>query len=277
MKIVDGRSAREIRREGACRSFLPRLLLLCGCMLPGFSSNSAPPPGNFEAAQQGAELAARVRSQRPLPEATASLMVRDSKGLRKSMAVRLRTSEVSPRSWQVIYTATPRDHEPPSTTNTWEQLIVLQSPDHPPKHERTVVYGNPPSTNRMELTGNRAGIPFAGSDFFLSDLAMDFLHWPEQHLLRHEIKKSRSCRVLESINPDADAAAYARVVSWADIETGNLVRVEAFDSKGKKVKDFTVSKVARVNGKWQLREIRIYDYRNDSTTTLEFEIDVDAE
>lgn len=241
------------------------------------AAHAATASGGFESVKQGQELASRIRSQRPLPEATASLIVRDSKGMRRVMDVRLRVVEDSEEAWRVIYSATPRQLNFATTTNALERLTVLHQRDQAPRFRLETVAGDPGVTNTVELIGAAAEIRFAGSDFHLSDLAMDFLYWPEQRFLRHEIKKSRSCRVLESINPEVSGTGLARVVSWADVETGNLLRAEAFDSRGKRARDFTVSKVSKVNGRWQLREIRIYDYRTDSTTTLEFELDVPAE
>ena len=41
-----------------------------------------------------------------------------------------------------------------------------------------------------QLTGDEAGIALAGSDFWLSDLGLDFLHWPVQRLLKKELGPS---------------------------------------------------------------------------------------
>jgi hypothetical protein len=60
--------------------------------------------------------------------------------------------------------------------------------------------------------------PFTGSDFWIADLGLDFLHWPKQRLLRKEMRHSKSCEVLESVNPQSVPGGYARVVSWIMIE-----------------------------------------------------------
>src|SRR5436190_1178348 len=68
-------------------------------------------------------------------------------------------------------------------------------------------YGNQNGSNHFhiedehEIFGDHLAKPFAGSDFWLCDLALEFLHWPEQKILKTELRKTLSCKVLESINP----------------------------------------------------------------------------
>src|SRR5205823_8188268 len=60
---------------------------------------------------------------------------------------------------------------------------------------------------------------FAGSDFWLADLGLEFFHWPEQNLKKQEMRRGRPCQVLESINPKPSAGGYSRVLCWVDGET----------------------------------------------------------
>lgn len=229
-------------------------------------------PGDFNAAREGRELAARILQQRPLPEASATLTTRDAGGNRRLFDVRLHVAEIGSNHWSSIYDATPRGESPQGGR---ERLKVIRQEGQPSQYEYETRLGAEGSPAKLSmLQGARASVPFSKSDFWLSDLGMEFLAWPEQRVLRHEIKKSRSCKVLESLNTSQESEDYARVVSWVDIETGNLLRAEAFDAQGKRRKEFTVSKVAKAQGRWQVREIRIYDYKTDSSTTLEFELDV---
>ena len=48
-------------------------------------------------------------------------------------------------------------------------------------------------------------IPFAGSDFWIADLGLEFFHWPEQKVLKKEFRRNCSCVVLESTNPNPAA------------------------------------------------------------------------
>lgn len=122
------------------------------------------------------------------------------------------------------------------------------------------------------LSANQAFMPFANSDFSIADLGLEFFHWPEQHLIKKEMKRSRSCKVLESINPKPDHGAYSRVISWIDNESDGIVKTEAYDAKGQLLKDFIPQKFEKVNGQWQLERMEIDNRQTDSSTRVDFDI-----
>ena len=62
------------------------------------------------------------------------------------------------------------------------------------------------------------------------------------------MSNSRSCHVLESIDSKATDAGYARVKSWVDIEYNGIIRAEAYDRAGKRVKEFKVDSFRKVDG-----------------------------
>jgi hypothetical protein len=151
-----------------------------------------------------------------------------------------------------------------------ERLSVGRAVDQPNRYrwERSVQGQLQP----QDLRGGEAAVPFARSDFLLSDLAMEFLHWPEQRLLRikNAMRKGRSCRVLESRNPSAAPGGYARVVSWVDRDTGGLILAEAFDADNRLLKHFSIGSVTKVNDRWELKDMEIRDEVLDSRSRLEF-------
>jgi len=116
--------------------------------------------------------------------------------------------------------------------------------------------------------------PLGGSDFYFADLGLEFLHWPEQRIIKKEMRKSRACRVVESVNPEPAAGAYSRVLSWLDVETGNIIRAEAYDAKGALLKEFSIRKISRGEGKVQVKEMEIWNEQNESRTRLEFNLEI---
>jgi hypothetical protein len=124
-------------------------------------------------------------------------------------------------------------------------------------------------------------VPFVNTDFWLADLGLDFLHWPEQRLVpdaKITMRKSTPCKVLDSLNPrasDASGPGYARVRSWVAIENGGLVYAEAYDRHNKLLKVFEISNVEKVNGHWELKEMKIRNEQTDSVTRLEFDLKVE--
>jgi negative regulator of sigma E activity len=113
--------------------------------------------------------------------------------------------------------------------------------------------------------------PFAGSDFWLADLGLEFFHWPEQHLKKEEMRRSRLCKVLESVNQKS-AAGYSRVVSWIDVETQGLLRAEAYDQNQRLLKEFSVGSFKKVKDRWELQDMEIRNVQTDSRTRLEFDL-----
>lgn len=126
-------------------------------------------------------------------------------------------------------------------------------------------------TNNL-LTSAQIGAAFVESDFSLGDLGLEFFHWPDQRVVKWEMKRSFGCKVLESRNPDAQSNSYSRVVSWIHQDTGSLIQAEAYDTRGKKLKEFRPTEVEKVNGRQELKEMEIENVQTDSRTTLIFDL-----
>jgi hypothetical protein len=121
------------------------------------------------------------------------------------------------------------------------------------------------------ISGEKLFQPLAGSDFYLFDLGLEFLHWPSQKIVKKEMRRSRSCRVVESVNPNPAPGTYSRVLSWIDLETSNLIMAQAFDANNRLLKEFSIRKFNRKEG---LKEIRIENDQKDSRTDLDFNFDL---
>jgi uncharacterized lipoprotein YajG len=77
---------------------------------------------------------------------------------------------------------------------------------------------------------------------------------------------------LESRRPDSGTNGYARVLSWIHTESGAVVQAEAYDARGKLLKEFRPTAVEKVNGAWQLKEMEIENVQTGSRTTLVFDL-----
>lgn len=155
-----------------------------------------------------------------------------------------------------------------------ELLIINHRVDGPNEYLGSVVPGSE-VPHPKPLGADDVWRPFAGSDFFVGDLGLEFLHWPAPKLVKKEMRKGRSCRVIESANPSPTVGPYSRVLSWIDHETGNIIRAEGYDRRNKLLKEFSVRKITRVEGEAHLKEIEIRNDQTDSRTRLEFKVDVE--
>ena len=178
------------------------------------------------------------------------------------------TSEITllPDGWQAAYTAKLDSgevqrlivtHGTNSPNRYWFGSAVIASNDIPGVHEISAATAE---TNS-----------FAQSDFTLTDLGLEFFHWPGQKILKHEMRRSRACKVLESIHPDPAGAGYSRVVSWVDNETLGIVEALAYDANGRLLKDFSPKSFKKVNGNYRIESMLMENVQTDSRTRLEFD------
>jgi len=180
---------------------------------------------------------------------------------------------VTPTNWLALYhtRGTNKDHA--------ASFTVIHADNQTNEYRVAVFSGPSGDTNEFStLAGPQAMIPFAGSDFWLADLGLEFLHWPAQHLLKKELRSGQACYVLESRSPGTNGG-YGRVVSWLDIDSvrdagqAAIVHADAYDAKGKLLKEFWPNEIKKVHGQWQLKEIEIRNVQTGSRTKLEFDLD----
>jgi hypothetical protein len=116
--------------------------------------------------------------------------------------------------------------------------------------------------------------PFAGSDFWVADLGLEFLHWPVQRIIKKEMRRGQFCDVLESVNPAPAAGAYRRVVSWIARNREGIVIVQAaaYDAEDRLLKEFEPRNLERVRGEWQLQEMQMRNRQSGTRTRIEFEL-----
>lgn len=131
-----------------------------------------------------------------------------------------------------------------------------------------------------EAFGELAAVPpdqlyqsFAQTDFSLLDLGLDFFLWPKQAIIKRDNAKTLPCRVLESVPAEVTPSGYGKVLSWIAIKNDGLMRAEVYDATGKKWKVFDPRRVAKINGRYELKEVEIRNLLTGSRTRLEFNFD----
>jgi len=219
---------------------------------------------------RGRQLAQQLLEQWPAENFTNTgvLQIRDADGHPSSIPVSCKVI-VTPNNWRSIYEA-----------SGIATLTVVHAADQSNKYFYRPLAGDgpvPPSlfqdrTRTNGLADTDLTFPFAGSDFWICDLGLEFFHWPDQKILRGETMRTRFCRVLQSTNPDPPTNGYSRVVSWIDNETLGIVQAKAYDAKGELLKDFYPKDFKKVNDQWQVGRLDIYNVQTGSRTRLEFDL-----
>jgi hypothetical protein len=180
-------------------------------------------------------------------------------------------------SWESVFEAGASQKTGP------EKLVII----HIPGKENQYLYAraekpSAPLPELQSISADRAATTgFAGSDYSLADLGLDFLRWPKQQRLPDATRLDRPCYVLESVNERA--SEIVRVRSFIDKEYSGmlgsqgfpaLLVVEGFDIHNKDVvKEFSLhgSSFKKVNGRYQLEKMEISNEKTDSQTVMRFD------
>jgi hypothetical protein len=210
---------------------------------------------------QGCQLAQKLLDQWPTENFTNTgvLQIRDSAGNRTNFPINFEVA-VTKTNWKCFYTAHP-------TNVCNEVLLVTHANDAPNVYSYVLA-----SEFSVDSLPNSQSEPFVNSDFWLGDLGLEFLHWPDQKILRGDTARGRLCKILESTNPDPSPNGYSRVDSWIDNETLGIVEAKAYDFHGKLLKEFYPKDIKKVDGQWQVGSMEIDNVQTGSRTRLKLDL-----
>ena len=237
-----------------------------------------PPLDPVQAVAEARSLVAELLAQKPAENSTNSgvLRIRDANGQEREIAVRFEIFS-NGTNWFSAYEADLVGTRSTASLNTPRRLkLTVIHADNTPNRYELIELGGSAATNAAprRLTGNEAMIPFAGSDFWLADLGLEFFHWPNQRLLRKEIRHSKSCDVLESINPQPGSGGYARVVTWITLDDPHgIVHADAYDARGELLKQFDPTELKKIRGQRQLVEMEMRNRQTGSHTWIRFNLE----
>ncbi len=260
-------------RKFLLRNTIVRLPLLLSAL---FAVAAMEPPSQpitlppEQAAKEGRALVDEMLSQPPDESTTTGVLAIRTKKNYKEIPIKFQTI-VTPTNWVSVYSTAGADR------SHYVNLKVVHTDGRPNRYLVANINPPPTDTNQFrELKSTALFSPFVDdSDFSIADLGLEFLHWPDQKLSQKEMKRSRSCRVLESTNPNPRAGGYAKVKSWVDNESHGILLAQAFDVKGNKIKEFTPGDFSKskATGQWQLGKMQISNFQTDSSTTVRFDVD----
>ncbi|MBA4146968.1 MAG: outer membrane lipoprotein-sorting protein [Verrucomicrobia bacterium] len=224
--------------------------------------------------REGQRIAAELRTSAPTEETNIRgvLEIRSKKAKISEDVPVIFSVLVANGHWDAVY------ETGQTSTRGSERLVVRHFEDRPNQY----FYAKAPAPTAAvpelkEFISHEADIPLAGSDFWLTDLGMDFLHWPLHRRPRGEMRLGQWCHVLESIYPERPNIN--KVVSWidrdsADVGVAGILIAEAYAPGGKQLKEFSLSgsSFKKIKGQWQLEKMTIRNLRTSSTTTLRFDL-----
>lgn len=95
-----------------------------------------------------------------------------------------------------------------------------------------------------------------GTPITFEDLAMQFLYWPRPKLIGEDRIRGRSAWKLE-IQAPRGGSQYGVARLWIDKESGALLRIEGYNLEGKRIKQFEMVSVQKIEGQWMLKQMRV--------------------
>jgi hypothetical protein len=124
-------------------------------------------------------------------------------------------------------------------------------------------------TEPRKLTPAERATPFLGSDFAYEDLELAFLRWPSHKFVRESRRLGFDCWVIESTPGAGAPSQYGRVLSWVDKQYMAVVIAEAYDAKGKLLKNLEVKSVRKLDEKhYIVGQIALTNVQSKSRTVL---------
>ncbi|HEX4349112.1 MAG TPA: outer membrane lipoprotein-sorting protein [Verrucomicrobiae bacterium] len=210
-------------------------------------------------------LVQKILAQRPSNNFTntGTLYIQGGDGPRKKLPVTCETI-AGETHWQSRYEARL------STNSTDVTTLLVTHEGTDTNHYESDENGGKASA---EIGSTQIAVPFAGSDFWLCDLGLEFFHWPQQKVLKKEFHRQCACMVLESTNPNPAPGGYSRVVCWIDEDSLGIVEAYAYDAKGNKLKNFYPKNFEKVNGQYQLQSMVMENVQTGSKSVMEFDLD----
>lgn len=236
---------------------------------------------------QGRALAREIISRRPTENTInkGMLQIRDGNGNRSEVPIICRNvvtisvanTNVMIPNWQTLYQAT--------LTNKTNYLRVMHTTSltniysySTNANAGTLMVGDLPVVGYFfrnhQVSGSALMTPFAGSDFCIADLGLEFLHWPDQKVLPHttELKRGRAYTLLQSTNPNPGANGYSRVLSWIDKETDGILEAKAYDAQGNLLKEFYPKDFKKVDGQWEVQSMEMDNDQTGSRSVIKFDL-----
>jgi hypothetical protein len=222
----------------------------------------APPLSPAEGAREAKVLVSEMLSARPEQNSTnvGVLKIRDPEGNQRQIPLKIVTL-ITPADWRQIYQSSATPVSPAVT------LTIV----HTSANTNQYFLSTAANSAAKLLTPTELMTPFAGSDFWIADLGYEFLHWPKQTVIKSDMRHSRACKVLESINPNPSSGGYTRVVCWITVEKPHApVHADAYDASGR-FKQFDPKNLEKVNGVYQIESVEMRNSKTGSHTILEFD------
>ena len=204
----------------------------------------------------GVALAESLRGMRLVnqDEIKGNLRIRKPRGKRENVAVTFRAEVDGAAQVETFETAK-------------GTLQIRKTPGKPNEYFFTA----PDTKEEKKMEGVELNQIFAGSDFTLGDLGLEFLQWPNQQVIGRASRLRKTCNILLSKPENVLPGGYSHIKCWVEIHNRALLCVEAYRGT-KRVKLFQAKSFKKLEDEWQLRELELRNDVTDARTQIQFDL-----
>lgn len=117
------------------------------------------------------------------------------------------------------------------------------------------------------IVSSQKKLRFVNTDFTYEDMQRRKPFEDTHHILESSIYLERKVYVLESL-PISDNSQYGKRISLIDIESFVPVSIDYFNKKGRKVKEFRVLQLEKVDNIWTGMRVEMYDLKAGHKTQM---------
>jgi len=89
------------------------------------------------------------------------------------------------------------------------------------------------------------------------DVSFRFLYWKNPKLIGDEQLVTGPAWIIEVQAPRGNSQ-YGVARLWIGKDNGALLKMEGYDTKGRKMREFQVTQVQKLGGQWMLKEMRVW-------------------
>jgi len=104
------------------------------------------------------------------------------------------------------------------------------------------------------IVSSQKNLAFVNTDFTYEDMQRRRPEKDTHRIIADEALNSRNCVVVESVSND-NTSQYSKRISWVDKESDVVVKIEFYDKKGKKIKEFRVNGLEKKDGIWTVTDM----------------------
>lgn len=125
-----------------------------------------------------------------------------------------------------------------------------------------------PALGRVRrIVSTQKNLRFVNTDFTYEDMQRRRPEQDTHTLLRESSYKDYNCFVVESI-PKKGSSQYSKRISWVGKDNFVILKIEFYNKKGKKIKEYRIKELKKIAGIWTPTEVIMEDLIDGHRTLM---------